>query len=362
MTRIKTIFCSIILVTMGTHLSAQEYAMTQVSQFVNCLSKWASTQCAEYRFQAEELCNGTKKAIVCDEFSHIINKKDNPNAPRQKSYELETYFNNIEKQVNKGIINIAYSNIKKVSKSELAFSGNISDKDLRLTEFYSCKIKVTGDIQHEAYELFYVYKNKIAKIGAYEKKKEKIVVDFDDFLNNYEGIGFSYNYGKHFPIGGSLNYSFEDAPFMLSADFGVNLDGDKYIIDKVEMKDIVNYDRTKKTLDPKFFLAVTPQFYMRYFALGCGVGFLWMDGNEDTANYSYATSSTGSSSVTVSGGYTTDDNSAILIKPMIRPVAKAFIPLGSNDLFLSVSVGYDMIFGYKEKNGINFGLGLQWKL
>lgn len=358
MKRIKTLFCTIILATIGTHLSAQEYAMTQVSQFTNYLSKWASTQRAEYRFQAEDLCNGIKKAIVSDEFSHIINKKDNPNAPYQKSYELETYLNNISKQVNKGAINIAYSNIRKIPKKDLALNSNISDKDLQVTEFYSCKIQVTGAIQHEANELFYVYKNKIAKIDVYRKKDGKVVIDFDDFLNDYEGIGLSYNYGKNFPVGGSFNYSFADIPFMLSVDFGVNLDGNKYIIDKVDMKDIVNYNRTKTIYDPKFFLTITPQFYMKYFALGCGVGMLWMDGKENIEHYLYTTS-TGSYSVTVSSN-TAGEELAVLLKPMIRPVAKAFIPLNSDELFLSVCVGYDLVFGYKEKNGINFGLGFHW--
>lgn len=358
MKRIKTLFCTIILATIGTHLSAQEYARTQVSQFANCLSKWTSTQSAEYRFQAEDLCNGTRKAIVSDDFSHIINQKDNPDAPKQKSYELETYLNNIGKQVNKGAIKIAYSNIRKVSKNELALNNNISDKDLRVTEFYSCKIQVTGAIQHEADELFYVYNNKIAKIDVYRKKNGKVVIDFDDFLNRYEGIGFSYNYGKYFPVGGSFNYSFAYIPFMLSVDFGVNLDGDKYIIDKVKMKDIVNYDRTQKIFDPKFFLTVTPQFYMKYFALGCGVGILGMDGTENTNFY---TTSTGSSVTSSYGHYTTESTSVMLLKPMIRPVAKAFIPLNSDDLFLSVNVGYDLVFGYKEKNGINFGIGFHWE-
>lgn len=360
MKRIKTILCIIVLATIGTHLSAQEYAMTQVAQFANYVSKWTSTRRAEYRFQAEDLCNGTKKAIVSDAFSHIINKKDNPNAPNQKSYELETYLNNISKQVNNGSIKIAYSSIKKVQNKELDLS-KVSSKDLQLTEFYTCRMLVTGAIQHEADELFYVYRGKIAKIDAYRKTNGKVAITFDDFLNDYEGIGFSYNYGKHFPVGGSFNYSFEEIPFMLSVDFGVNLDGDKYIIDKVEMKDIVNYERTKKTLDPRFFLTVTPQFYMKYFALGCGVGFLWMDGDEDTANYSHTTSSGSSSSVTVSGGNTVEGNGSILLKPMIRPVAKAFIPLSSDEFFLSVSVGYDLVFGYKEKNGINFGLGFHWE-
>lgn len=366
MKRIKTLFCTLILASMGMQLSAQEYAMTQVSQFANCLSKWTSTQRTEYRFQAEELCNGAKKAIVSDDFSHIINKRDNPNAPYQKSYELETYLNNIGKQVNKGTIKIVYSDIRKVSKKDLAFNSNISEKDLRVTEFYSCKLQVTGAIQHESDELFYVYKDKIAKIDVYRKKNGKVVIDFDDFLNDYETVGFTYNYGQHFPVGGSFNYSFEDIPFMLSVDFGVNLDGDKYIIDKVEMKDIMNYDRTKKTLDPRFFLTVTPQFYMKYFAIGCGVGFLWMDGTEDIANYTYTSNSSTGNNISVStstaSGYSTEDSGSILIKPMIRPVVKGFIPLRSDELYLSVSVGYDLVFGYKEKNGLSFGIGFQWEL
>lgn len=344
---------------------AQNYSTGQVLQFANCLSKWTSTRRPEYRFEAEELCNGSKKAIVCDEFSHILTKKDNPNAPLQKSYELETYLNNIGKQVTNGTINITYTDIKRIAKDEIVLESNISEKDLRQTEFYSCKILVTGDIQHESSELFYVYKNKIAKIGTYEKKQGKVVIDFDDFINDYETIGFSYNYGKNFPIGGSFNYSLEEVPFMISVDFGINLDGDKYIIDKVEMKDIMNYNRTKKRLDPRFFLTVTPQFYIKYFAIGCGAGFLWLDGTEETANYTYTSSSSSGSNASVSvissGGGQTSITSYML-KPMIRPVAKGFIPLRSDELYLSISVGYDLVFGYKEKNGFNFGLGLQWEL
>lgn len=163
-------------------------------------------------------------------------------------------------------------------------------------------------------------------------------------------------------MGGSFNYSPEDIPFMVSVDLGINLDGDKYVIDKVEMTDIMNYNRTKKTLDPKFFLTVTPQFYLKYFAIGCGVGCLWMDGMEDTTNYTYTSNSSSGGNISVSGaGLTSESVTSIMLKPMIRPVVKGFIPL-HDELFLSVSVGYDLIFGYRDKNGFNFGLGLQWEL
>ncbi len=345
---------------------AQDYSSNQVSQFANCLSKWTATHRAEYRFEAEDLCNGSKKAIVNDEFSHILRRKTNPNAPLQKSYELQTYLNNIEKQVNQGNINITYRDIKNVAKNEITFESKISEKDLKLTEFYTCKIRVTGTIQHESNELFYVYKNKIAKIGTYEKRQGKVVVDFDDFLNDYETIGFSYNYGKNFPIGGSLNYSLEAIPFMISVDFGINLDDDKYIVDEVKMEDIMNYERTKKELDPKFYLTVTPQFYLKYFAVGCGIGILWMDGTESSASYAYTSNSFSgeniSSSTSSSIGQISTSNSSMMIKPMIRPVAKGFIPLNSDGLYLSMNISYDFIFGYKDKNGFSFGIGLQWEL
>ena len=89
-----------------------------------------------------------------------------------------------------------------------------------------------------------------------------------------------------------------------------------------------------------------------------------MDGTEETANYAYtsSTTSSGSVSVTVSGsGSQSVADNYIMLKPMIRPVAKGFIPL-SDEFWISLSVGYDLIFGYKEKNGLSFGLGIQWEL
>jgi hypothetical protein len=44
---------------------------------------------------------------------------------------------------------------------------------------------------------------------------------------------------------------------------------------------------------------------------------------------------------------------------MIRPSVKGFIPV-SDQWFVTVTVGYDYVFGYKDKNGVNFGLGLQY--
>ena len=47
---------------------------------------------------------------------------------------------------------------------------------------------------------------------------------------------------------------------------------------------------------------------------------------------------------------------------MLRPVIKGFIPVSEDYLDIVVSVGYDYVFGYKEKNGLNFGIGIQFVL
>uniref|UniRef100_UPI002592D590 hypothetical protein n=1 Tax=Xylanibacter caecicola TaxID=2736294 RepID=UPI002592D590 len=185
--------------------------------------------------------------------------------------------------------------------------------------------------------------------------KGKIMVDFNDFINNHGTFGFSYNYGQHFPVGGSFNGSFEDIPLMISIDFGINFDNDKHIIDKVNMQDIMNYDREKKELDTKFFVTVTPQAYFNYFAIGCGFGFLYMDGTSDYTRYSSSSASNTSAS-------TSSSSNAYLIKPMIRPVIKGFIPFSYEDYYISISVGYDWVLGYKKKNGFNVGIGIQCSL
>lgn len=340
---------------MTIHIAAQTYGRSIARTFFDNVEKWVvSNRYADRKAIVKSCGDGMR---VNDELMQRLAEKNDDIPMGEDGYELNDYLNCLKNEMDKKPRNfhISFGNIQEIPQNKLP-------KDNKGCSLYTFTVRTSGSINFVCEDVLLVRKGKICGIAKYiEDKDHRIHIDFDDFLNDYEGIGFSYNYGKYFPVGGSFNYSFADIPFMLSVDFGVNLDGDKYIIDEVEMKDIVNYDRKTKILDPKFFLTVTPQFYMKYFALGCGVGVLWMDGKENTAHYSYTTTTGSSSSATISGGNTTEGNPAILLKPMIRPVAKAFIPLSSDELFLSVSVGYDLIFGYKEKNGINFGLGVHWE-
>ena len=190
----------------------------------------------------------------------------------------------------------------------------------------------------------------------------------EELTDGQQSFGVIYNYGKYFPIGISLNYSY--SMFMASLDFGLNTDKDKYVSKEINSYiDENNYSYTTTSLDPKFYLSLTPQFYLKYFSIGCGIGYLFMSkdvdddisygGSESTSSgngsVSVSTSSSVSSSVSMS---TSGDVSG---RFMIRPTVKGFIPL-SEDISLVISAGYDYVFKFKEKNGFNAGLGLQWTL
>lgn len=121
----------------------------------------------------------------------------------------------------------------------------------------------------------------------------------------------------------------------------------------------MNYKRTRKILDPKFYVTATPSLYFRYVSVGCGVGVLYMSGKEEKSSSSYSSSLSGGIS---SSGYSSTTQECTKLNFMLRPVIKGFIPVSEDYLDIVVNIGYDYVFGYKEKNGLNFGIGVQFVL
>lgn len=344
-----------------TTVKAQRYYwnMNCVEQFTDRVSIWLKTNDIEHRISAENTCSGKYATRVTDELADYLAIRNNQTGVNG-SYTLDTYLNSLQKERSKNHVSLTYSKPTFISPNSIE---NPNDK----VDHYVCDVDLLIDdnIHKRVKSIFYVVDGKVAKIDKYiVSKSNKITVDYKDFINSYGTVGFSYNYGQHFPTGGSFNYSFTEAPLMLSFDFGINLDGNKYIVDKVDMTNIMIYKREKKNMDPKFFLTITPQLYFRYASFGCGVGILYMGGTTETA---YSTDSPAlidgdSSSISTNTSSSSSTLSTdVMLKPMIRPVAKGFIPL-TNELYLSLSIGYDMVIGYKDKNGFNAGLGIQWKL
>ena len=228
--KILAIIVVIILLYPSTTVNAQRYNwnMDCVEQFTSRVSTWLRTNDIEHRISAENACSGKYSTRVTDELVEYLAERNNQTGV-DGSYTLDTYLNSLQRERNKNNVSLTYS--KPIFKSPTEIN-NPNDK----VDHYVCDVELKiGDYTYKRVKsLFYVVDGKVSKIDKYKVSvNNKVIVDYDDFINEYETIGFSYNYGQYFPIGGSFNYSLEDIPFMLSLDFGVNLDGDKYIIDKV---------------------------------------------------------------------------------------------------------------------------------
>lgn len=323
---------------------------------------WTVTQSETYRANIEKMCDGKKKTVVADAIATDLAIRNN--YPRNKSYELDSYLNWLDKQIDE--ISISFSDFEVISKGDL---GIYTTKDLKTAEelsFVACKIQVRGALSYDVQDLLYIRNGKISKIDTYDvdidKKtgKKRIRVDFSDLAyDNEETVGLTYNYSKAFPFGGSFYYAWEGVPILLSVDFGYDNKKEEYITDKVEMTNIMNYTRTKQKLDPKYYMTITPHAYFKYFAIGCGFGCLIMEGKEEKSTYNYTSTSEGNGH----GGGSSTETDTNLFKFMIRPTVKGFIPLDDDDVWsIVVSASYNCAFGYTEKNGFDVGLGIKVNL
>ena len=338
-----------------------------VQQFGNYLSSWCSSNDTDYRMRAQKQC--TDACRVKDKIMEDFVSNSGLNI---KDYVVPNYLNGFEDALGKGSVTINISNIRTIYKSEQSYAWSyktsVNQQEKRSKDFVTvaCDIRISGVLDYRVKDLYYIKKGKIVKIAPYVEEtdqktgKKRVRVDFSDLDDEYQTFGATYNYGKNWPIGLSLNYSY--TRFMIGLDVGVNTDKDKFYKHSLEMTDVMNFSKEDIEYDPLFYMTLTPSFYMKYFAVGCGAGFLYLNGTKTINHQQSSSFSSGSDGISISGtsssGYSTEE-SCPKLKFMVRPTVKGFIPV-SDQWFVSVSVGYDYVFGYKDKNGINFGLGLQY--
>lgn len=343
MQRIFLSFLGLILINFAT----AQPAIQIVRAYGEALGSWAETRKDDvYRTKLIDLCD--KGSLFKDKLTHKIVDKEKYGY--LDNYQVASFLNGLQKIVDNQV-SINISNIQSVPKDEIIFANNNSRNERYANselQLISCDVSISGSFSYNGPELIYIRKGKITKIDDYvvtvnSTGKKKVKVDFSDIMDDYETWGIGYNYGKNWPIGLSANYSYR--MFMIGADLGVNLDKDKIYKHNLEMTDVMNFHKEDIEYDPLFFFTVTPSLYIKYASIGCGAGILYMVGKKYTADSSY-------------GSYEEDCSK---VKFMLRPSIKGFIPL-ADEMSLSLSVGYDYAFGYKEKNGINFGLGFQFNL
>lgn len=349
----------------------QQTAEMIVQEFGNNLRDWCATKDIEYRNKAQEQCD--KSCRVNDE---IMEDFVAGRGLESEDYVVPNYLNGFQRALVKGAVSLSMRDVKTILADEQSDASSYGEsstspktKHIKNYTLVACDITTSGVLNYRIKDLFYLRKGKILKISPYEEVvdqktgKKKVKVDFSD-LDDYETWGFSYNYGKNWPIGLSASYSY--SWFMIGADLGINLDKNKLYKHSLEMTDVMNFRKKDIEFNPHlFYLTITPSIYLKYVSIGCGAGILCMEGKEYTDNYSSQSSTSSTENGSVSSSYSsssyTSESDCTKVKFMLRPTIKGYIPL-SGELYLSLSVGYDYAFGYKEKNGINFGLGLQFEL
>jgi len=215
-------------------------------------------------------------------------------------------------------------------------------------------VVVTGKLQivsaddvvlQEFNEQYYinVARKKIQFISTYEEVivngKRKVRVDFSK-LKEETTLGGSVNYSPDWPL--SLSFGFSTGYFMLDIDGGLNLDDDVITQTKLEMTDILNYQKTTTLYNPLYYVTATPSVYLKYFSIGCGVGIMGMSKEVIAANR------------------ITQSNFGP-VRLMLRPKVKGFIPL-NDKWYFSLNASYDYVPAVDLKNGFSFGVGLQYRL
>lgn len=320
-----------------------------VQTFSKRLSNWCDTKSFRGREEIEEICSGKKTFRASDEF--IENLVNRYKEIITESYVLDDYISCLKSAIQDGI-RIEVTNIKDRT-DEVEFKC----KDLVCA---SCEIRTTGKYNIASRTLFIINTedNKICRAlkyteGVDRKGKKIIYVDLSD-LEDTSMLGFTINHDQHFPIGASIIG--QSGWFMCSLDFGINLDSKKYLVEKMDMTNVMNYSSTQTEYDPKMFLTLTPAVFLKYVSVGCGVGFVWLDGKEETSERKTKFDDNGNYSGYTGGSTSTD---AAALKFMLRPQVRGYIPL-SRSCNMSIGVGYNIVPKMKDLNGYNVSVGFHF--
>ncbi len=328
-----------------------------VGRFTDAMTQWVNNGNIAYGLEGVESQVTVKPAFkAADQLMQELALRNG--LIRTNDYLFPNFITCWQSEIDKGA-KVTFRNITDISPTLLDPKYRNRD-DIR---FVRAEVAVEGPIQYSGPQLYYVTGTKIAKIGPYEeyvdaktgKRRVRLDMSGIEIDEEQQSLGLTYEYSKHFAYGGSLSFSYWK--FMISADFGIHSRNDVYTTRKVDFTDIMNYKVTEGKYKPKYYLTFTPAFYMKYFSIGWGFGYLNLDGG--TTSYGESTTGSGNNLAHVTTSGSSDGDS--LTKFMMRPVVRGYIPVSDN-IFITLSVSYNWVLGYKECNGIGFGAGINWWL
>lgn len=356
----KRTFISILCLFCGLSVFGQSVEENVVRQFVNNLRDWCSTNDTDYRRRAQNQCTD-----ACRVKDKIMEDFATNSGLEMKDYVVPNYLNGFENALAEGTISIHASNVRTISFFEqsygMSYNSSFVNEERKNSKNFvtvACDILISGVINYNIKDLFYIKKGKIVKITPYVEVidqntgKKKVLVDFSDFEDS-STLGFTINHDKNFQVGASVvgQWSW----FMCSIDFGVNLDSKKYILNSGEIQDVLNFKKITTDYSPTLFLSITPSAYMKYVSIGCGIGGILLEGKQDITQYSFGYESDGN----IFGSYGTNTTDATATALMLRPQIKCFIPVGES-CKMSFGGGYNFVPKLKDLNGYHVSIGFHF--
>lgn len=334
---------------------AQSKGTEAVKRFGYNLSKWCEEKEFDYRADAIKECAGKngKECLVYDALMTYFARMQN--LPQSDKYMLNSYMTGFQAAMRKGKINVQISDIR--PEYNVKFE-NPSDNDEKFF-FVSCNVKVSGAIDYNSRDIFYIRKigaNKISQIGPYvDRKNERTgrtevivntseIVPWDEIANgDFNSIEVSYGYSSHFPlnIGVSTNISY----FNIGVEYGQEFSGET-----LEYIKHTNFATSTLERGKYWYLMATPGVFLRYGSIDCGLGNVF-------AKYNYNYESVYTSTPNV------EKKNYFIMKPKLTFNIPIPLDFSSKNeiLYITPHVGYLFVPKCSELNCWEVGVGVRFR-
>lgn len=315
-----------------------------VKEFGYNLQNLCSTQDMIYFDRAQKLC-----VDACRVKDKIM--EDFIRNSGVKSDLVQTYLQGFYNARKKGVVNINFSNIRIIKKSEQAYSfhygASTPEQEVQRAKnitTIACDININGALNFQVQDLYYIHQGKVKKITPYEVDPNtgKVKVDFSDLVNEHS-LEVSYGYSSRFPmnIGFSTNFKYVN----IGVEYGMNFSEELLTTQKH-----TNFATSTLERGKYWYLMATPGVYLRYASIDCGLGNVF-------AKYNYNYESV----------YTSSSNSEKKNYFIMKPKLTLHIPIPldfssrTEKLYISPHVGYQYVPKCSALNCWEVGIGIRYR-
>lgn len=330
----KHLYCIFFFLAITFTLQVKAQGVSTAKEYGESMKQWAATENDSYRRTVERICDGKKSTRIADDIAMDLARKNG--VPGNISYMLDSYLNWLEKAMLKGIT-IEFSDFKVVDKNEIEGTTSYETKYAREydKDYVSCRIRISGALSYDVYDLIYLRGGKITKIARYEKRGNKVKVDFSDLVSEHS-VEVSYGYSSNYPLNLSIHTNF--SYFNIGVEYGQNFSNEPLSFVKH-----TNF-ATSKVDGKYYYLLATPGVYLRYASIDCGLGGVFTKYNYESVYSSYD-----------------KKNTYFMAKPKVT--FHIPVPLGNSPrderVYISPHVAYQYVPKFSMLNCWEFGIGIR---